>query len=48
MFAKMFLNMSLSSVLKKLEHDSLLAIEWFEANCMKLNAEAENQESNNI
>ena len=32
-------DMSLSSVLKKLEHDSLLAIEWFEANYMKLNAD---------
>ena len=32
-------DMDLDNVLKKLEHDSLLAIEWFEANYMKLNAE---------
>ena len=32
-------DMSLSSVHKQLEHNSLLAIEWFEANYMKLNAE---------
>ena len=25
------------SLLKRLEHDSLLAIEWFESNCIKLN-----------
>ena len=30
-------DMDLETVLRKLEHDSLLAIEWFEANYMKLN-----------
>ena len=30
-------DMDLKTVLSKLEHDSLLAIEWFEANYMKLN-----------
>ena len=29
----------LDTVLRRLEHDSLLAIEWFEANYMKLNAD---------
>ena len=32
-------DMVLDTVLKRLEHDSLLAIEWFEANYMKLNAD---------
>ena len=32
-------DMSLDTVLRKLEHDSLLAIEWFDANYMKLNAD---------
>jgi hypothetical protein len=32
-------DMELETVLKNLEHDSLLAIEWFEANYMKLNAD---------
>ena len=30
-------DMDLETVLSKLEHDSLLAIEWFEANYLKLN-----------
>ena len=29
--------MSLENLLKRLEHDSALAIEWFENNYMKLN-----------
>ena len=29
--------MSLENLLKKLEHDSFLAIEWFQNNYMKLN-----------
>ena len=32
-------DMNLDTVLRKLEHDSLLAIEWFNANSMKLNAD---------
>ena len=32
-------DMNLETVLRKLEHDSLLVIEWFEANDMKLNAD---------
>lgn len=32
-------DMNLNNVLRKLEHDSLLAIEWFEANYMKLNVD---------
>jgi hypothetical protein len=32
-------HMDLNTVLKTLEHDSLLAIEWFRANYMKLNTE---------
>ena len=32
-------DMKLDTVLRKLEHDSLLAIEWFNANYMKLNAD---------
>ena len=32
-------DVDLDTVIKKLEHDSLLAIEWFEANYMKLNAD---------
>ena len=32
-------NQDLESVLQRLEHDSLLAIEWFESNFMKLNAD---------
>ena len=31
--------MDLDTVIRKLEHDSLIAIEWFEANYMKLNAD---------
>ena len=31
--------MKLDTVLRKLEYDSLLAIEWFNANYMKLNAD---------
>ena len=30
-------NMDLNSLIKRLEHDSFLAIEWFENNNMKLN-----------
>ena len=30
---------SLESLILRLEHDSLLVIEWFEANCMKLNTD---------
>ena len=29
----------LKGVIARLEHDSLLAIEWFQGNCMKLNEE---------
>ena len=32
-------DMDLNNVIRMLEHDSLLAIEWFEANYMKLNAD---------
>ena len=32
-------DMQLKEVIKKLEHDSLIAIEWFESNNMKLNQE---------
>ena len=32
-------DLDLDTVIRKLEHDSLLAIEWFEANYMKLNAD---------
>ena len=30
-------NSNLESLIQKLEHDSILAIEWFESNYMKLN-----------
>ena len=32
-------NMNLNTVITKLEHDSLIAIKWFESNYMKLNAD---------
>ena len=28
---------NLDNLISRLEHDSILAIEWFECNCMKLN-----------
>ena len=32
-------DISLESLILRLEHDSLLVMEWFDSNCMKLNAE---------
>ena len=30
-------DMNLNNLLKRLEHDALIAVEWFESNCMKIN-----------
>ena len=37
--------MELKTVVRKLEHDSLLAIEWFEANYMKLHKDKKRENS---